>query len=146
MHHKNIKLIVRKQLNKRYPNWNRLNRKTKKEISRKVLAELEAGYDFSQDVVAPHEKLLGIEGQVPAKGIITLREMDHFIEMVNRNNIIRFSSYKLIPYISGIKSFSLLMNCLMTESSTAYCLTMATAPPCEIFSQATFFGLSYSRP
>ena len=39
MHHKNIKLLVRKQLKKQYPNWNRLNRKIKKEIARKVLAE-----------------------------------------------------------------------------------------------------------
>ena len=51
MHHKNIKLIVRKQLKKQYPNWNRLGRTTKKEIVRKVLAEAVSGYDFREDVV-----------------------------------------------------------------------------------------------
>lgn len=52
MHHKNIKLIVRKQLKKQYPNWNRLSRKTKKEIVRKVLAEAVSDYDFSGDVIS----------------------------------------------------------------------------------------------
>jgi hypothetical protein len=36
MHHKNIKLIVRKQLKKQYPDWNRLSRKEKKEIAQNV--------------------------------------------------------------------------------------------------------------
>ena len=61
MHHKNIKLIVRKQLKKQYPNWNRLRRKTKKEIVQKVLAEAVSDYDFSGTVVAEPEELLSIE-------------------------------------------------------------------------------------
>lgn len=69
MHSKNIKLIVRKQLKKQFPNWNRLNRKEKKEIAEKVLAELVAEYDFKQTAVAPKEDLLGIEQQMPTKGI-----------------------------------------------------------------------------
>ncbi len=39
MHHKNIKLLVRKQL-KISADFERLNRKTKREISPKVLAPL----------------------------------------------------------------------------------------------------------
>ncbi len=50
MHHKNIKLLVRKQLKKHYQRWNRLNRKTKKEIAAKVLGEVVADYDFDQDI------------------------------------------------------------------------------------------------
>ncbi len=69
MHHKNIKLRVRKQLKMQYPRWNRLNRKTKKEIARKVLIELTSDYDFNSDIAASQKKLLGIEQQVPAKGI-----------------------------------------------------------------------------
>ncbi len=94
MHHKNIKIIVRKQLKKQHPNWNRLNRKTKKEIARKVLAETVSDYDFSGDVVTQPEELLGIEQQVPTNGIINLKEMAHMIDKVNNNRIIRFSDFK----------------------------------------------------
>ncbi|MCP3929882.1 MAG: hypothetical protein GY705_12375, partial [Bacteroidetes bacterium] len=97
MHHKNIKLIVRKQLKKKFPNWKSLNRKIKREISRKVLAEIETEYDFNQDVVATREELFGIEQQVPAKGIIKLNEMARFVNMVNDNRIIKFSNYKRSP-------------------------------------------------
>ena len=58
MHHKNIKLRVRKQLKVQYPRWNRLNRKTKKEIARKVLIELITDYDFSSDITASHKEYL----------------------------------------------------------------------------------------
>ena len=53
MHHKDIKLIVRKQLKKQFPNWKRLSRKEKKEIAQKVLSELVAEYDFKKTVTAP---------------------------------------------------------------------------------------------
>jgi hypothetical protein len=46
MHHKNIKLIVRKQLKNQFPNWKRLPKKNKKELARKVLAEVVSEYDF----------------------------------------------------------------------------------------------------
>ena len=94
MHHKNIKVIVRKQLKKQYPNWNRLSRKTKKEIIRKVLAEAVSDYDFTGDVVSPREELLGIEQQVPTKGVVKLREMAQLIDKVNSNRIIKFCNYK----------------------------------------------------
>ncbi len=97
MHHKDIKLSVRKQLKNQYPRWNRLNRKTKKEIARKVLIELSTDYDFSCDITASQEELLGIEQQVPAKGIIKLNEMARLIEMINQTSIIKFSSYKRSP-------------------------------------------------
>lgn len=44
MHHKNIKLIVRKQLKNQFPDWKRLPEKDKKELARKVLAEVVAEY------------------------------------------------------------------------------------------------------
>jgi hypothetical protein len=97
MHHKNIKLSVRKQLKKQYPRWHRLNRKTKKEIARKVLTELTSEYDFSCEVTASQTELLGIEQQVPAKGIIKLDGMARLIEMINQNSIIKLSSYKRSP-------------------------------------------------
>ncbi len=94
MHHKNIKLIIRKQLKKQFPNWKRLPRKTKKELSRKVLNEVVDGYNFKQTVEAPTEELLAIETQLPGKGIINLDEMARFIDMVNSNKIIKFSNYR----------------------------------------------------
>lgn len=83
MHHKNIKHLVRKQLKKQYQNWNHLNKKTKREIARKISAEYDTEFDFNQDVAAPREKLLGIEQQVPAKGLINHSEMVNFIDEVH---------------------------------------------------------------
>lgn len=94
MHHKNIKLIVRKQLKKQYPNWKRLGRKTKKEIVRKILDEVVSDYDFREDVVTQRAELLGIEQQVPRNGIINLKEMAQFIDKINNNRIVRFCSYR----------------------------------------------------
>lgn len=96
MHHKNIKLIVRKQLKKQFPNWKCLGKKQKKDIARKVLAETVAEYDFKQVVDASKEELLGIEEQLP-KGIIKLDEMARYIDMFNENRIIKFNSYKRSP-------------------------------------------------
>jgi len=97
MHHKNIKLLVRKQLKKQYPNWRLLSKKEKKEIARKVLAEVTAAYDFKTDITASPSELLGIEQQVTTTGIIPLDKMAQFIEMMNKNNIIRFCGYKRSP-------------------------------------------------
>ena len=97
MHHKNIRLIIRKQLKRQYPNWKRLNKKTKKEIARKVLAEVTAEYDFNQDIQASPEELLGIEQQIPTEGIIKLYEMAQFIDMVNSSRVIKFNSYNRSP-------------------------------------------------
>lgn len=94
MHHKNIKLIIRKQLKKQYPNWNNLSRKAKKEIAQKVLSEFVAEYDFDQVVDAPREALLGIQQQMPTKGIIKLDEMAHLVDSVNKSRIIKLSNYK----------------------------------------------------
>jgi hypothetical protein len=97
MHHKNIKLIVRKQLKNQYPNWNCLSRKEKKEIAQKVLQEFFAEYDFNQAVTAPHEALLGIQQQTPTKGIIKLDEMSQLVDMVNKSRITKLSNYKRSP-------------------------------------------------
>lgn len=115
MHYKNIKVIVTKQLKKKLPNWNRLTKKVKKEVAKEVLAELMADYDFNQDVTLPTEELLGIEQQVPAKGIIKLDEMAQYINMVDKSRIVKLSNYERSPSISRMKSCNLSMSCLMTE-------------------------------
>lgn len=93
MHHKNIKRLVGKQLKKHFPNWKRLPKRIKKDISNQVLAEVGSEYDFSKEVTTPREELLGIEEQFTAKGIITLDEMARFIDMVSSSKIIKLSSY-----------------------------------------------------
>jgi len=93
MHHKNIKLIVRKQLKNQFPDWKRLPKKNKKELARKVLAEVVSEYDFKQEINTPVDQLLAIEGQHPVKGIIRLDEMARLIEKVNSTKIIKFSNY-----------------------------------------------------
>jgi len=97
MHHKNIKLIVRKQLKKQYPDWSRLKKKTKKAIIKKILAEYGTEYDFNQNIVSTPEELLGIEKQVPNKDIMNLNEMAQYIDMVDNSRVFRFSNYKLSP-------------------------------------------------
>lgn len=96
MHHKNIKLIVRKQLKKQCPNWKRMVKKEKKDIASKILAEAVAKYDFTQDIEATKEELLGIDGQLPT-GIIKLEEMARYIDTINDKKIIKFSTYNRSP-------------------------------------------------
>ncbi|MCD6151606.1 MAG: transposase, partial [Deltaproteobacteria bacterium] len=93
MHHKNIKLTVRKQLKKEFSNWKRLPKKMKREISNKVMVEVTADYDFNQEITAPVAELLGIENQLPTDGIIPLDEMAQYIDKVNSDRIIKLSSY-----------------------------------------------------
>src|SRR6056297_557156 len=94
MHTKNIKLIVRKQLKKCYPNWKGLQRKTKKEIAQRVLSEVHNEYDFKQTVTAPPDELLGIEQQAQKKGIMNLESMAHLIDTVKKSRIFKLSDYK----------------------------------------------------
>jgi cytosine/adenosine deaminase-related metal-dependent hydrolase len=97
MHHKNVRLIIRNQLKKQHPNWKRLNKKTKKEIARNVLAEVTAEYGFNQGIYASPEELLGIEQKIPTEGIIKLDEMAQFIDMVNSSRLIKYNIYNRSP-------------------------------------------------
>lgn len=94
MHHKNIKLIVRKQLKNQFPNWKRLPKTRKRELARKVLAEVVAEYDFKQEVEASIGELLAIDTQLPTKGIIPLDEMAHLVEKIHNNKITSLCSYR----------------------------------------------------
>ncbi len=83
MHHKAIKAEIRKQLKTRYPYWQRLTKKVKKGMARKVLDEVVNNYDLKQEVTTPLEALLGIESQLPTAAIMNLDEMERFIEGCN---------------------------------------------------------------
>lgn len=94
MQHKDIKLEIKRQLKSEFPSWKHLSGKEKKEIAGKVLKEVVSGYDFKKEITAPVEELLGIEDQLPDKGIITLRKMARYIDKVNRTRIIKLSGYE----------------------------------------------------
>ena len=39
MHEKNIRRIITKQLKKNFPNWNKMTRKSKKELAKQIMGE-----------------------------------------------------------------------------------------------------------
>jgi hypothetical protein len=65
----------------------------KREIVGKVMAQITADYDFNRENTASVTELLGIENQLPAEGIIPLKEMAQYIDKVNSDRIIKLSSY-----------------------------------------------------
>jgi hypothetical protein len=93
MHHKHIKLLIKKQLKRKYPHWKTLTKKQKKAITKKVVEEVTAHYDFTQPVTAPIEELLGIEEQVPIAGIMNMEKMAQFIDNCKNSRLIKISSH-----------------------------------------------------
>jgi hypothetical protein len=80
MHKKDIKAQVRKQLKTNYPNWHRLTRKEKREIAQKVLNEVVDSYDYPKAIETPVSELIGLSGQQPTKGILTIEQMAEYVE------------------------------------------------------------------
>lgn len=97
MHHKNIKALIRKQLKRRYRNWNGLKKKDKKRIARMVLEEVANGYDFDQEIKTSEPELLGIENQMPMPGIMNLEEMERFIKSHNNDVLFKLNRHKKHP-------------------------------------------------
>jgi len=80
MHHKDIKREIKKQLKKQYPKWQRLTKKEKKVIARKVLDEVVQDYDFTKPIKTDQAQLLGLESQQIHPGIMNLDEMERFVK------------------------------------------------------------------
>ncbi len=80
MHHKNIKLIVKRQLKKDHPNWQNLTKKEKKNLAKQVTEAVVGDYDFKREIDAPIEELIGIDNQLVSQDIITLKDMDVMID------------------------------------------------------------------
>ena len=94
MFEKNIKKEVNKQLKKNIPKWRKLRKKEKAKLASEVLKAVAADYDFSQSLEKNDKSLFGIEEQAPAKGMLTIEEMAHFIERHNFSNISRLCDVK----------------------------------------------------
>jgi hypothetical protein len=104
MHKKDIKAQVRKQLKTAFPNWHWLTRKEKKEIAQKVLNEVVANYEYPKDIETPVPELIGISGQQPTKGILTIKQMAEFVEAHQAPHLIRlYGKHKTHPAIKDLE-------------------------------------------
>ncbi len=94
MHHKNIKLIVKKQLKKDHPNWRSLTKKEKKVLAKQVTEAVINDYDFKQEIDAPVEELIGINNQAVNEDIIALNEMNALVDDFYNNSLIDVKKIK----------------------------------------------------
>jgi hypothetical protein len=94
MHHKNIKLIVKRQLKKDHPDWHSLTKKEKKELAEQVTEAIIKDYDFKQDIDASVEELIGIDDQVINEDIMTLDEMNVMVDDFYKNSLIDIGKIK----------------------------------------------------
>lgn len=101
MRHKNIKLIVKKQLKKDHPNWNQLTKKEKKALAKQVVKAVVEDYDFKQEIDAPVEELIGIENQMPNEDILSLNQMNELIGDFYKNAL--FDITKIKKYRINLK-------------------------------------------
>lgn len=97
MHEKNIRRIITKQLKKNFPHWNRMPKKSKKELVKQIMMEVVDNYDYSQSLDIPIEELIGVEDQAPSAAIRSLPEMASFIENFHSDNLFSFDALKK-PY------------------------------------------------
>jgi len=97
MHRKNIRLIITKQLKKSFPNWRKMTRKSKKELTKQIMMEVVDRYDYSQTLDIPIEELIGVENQAPSAGIRSLPQMASYIEDFHSDNLFHFDTFQK-PY------------------------------------------------
>ena len=94
MHHKNIKVMVKRQLKKDHPNWRSLTKKEKKELAKQVTDAVVGDYNFNQDIDTPLEELIGIDNQVINEDIMTLDEMNAMVDDFYKNSVIDVRNIK----------------------------------------------------
>ncbi len=97
MQRKNIRRSIRKQLKTNFPGWKKMNKKQKKALVREIMKTEIDNYDFSQPVESPIEELLGIEDQMPSKGILTLKGMADYINNFYSGNLFPLESKMQTP-------------------------------------------------
>lgn len=99
---KDIKRLVCKKLQKDYPNFKRLSKKIKKQITQMVLEEVYANYDMSKTVEADKHDLCHV-GPIP-KNIFSLDQ----IKKLHDNFIDSMLAFKLKSNSKAIKDPELL--------------------------------------
>jgi len=97
MHHKNIKAIIRKQLETNYRGWKNLTKRKKKRIAKQVLTEVVADYDFSKEIETAEAELLGIAQQELTSGVMDLDEMARFIDSHETDVLFRLNKKRRHP-------------------------------------------------
>ena len=149
MHRKSIKLIVRKQLKNKYPNWKGLKGKKKKEIARLVLNEVYEAYDFNQEIEASFDELVGIEEQLPTSGIMNLEEMARFIDDFNSSNLLKLNRNKRsslyikdceLRFVDELLDNRIVNNLL---SYDGYSPSMRNLFPCNLFRAELLKAIKY---
>lgn len=137
MHHKDIKHEIRKQLKRFYPNWQRLTKKEKKAIARKVLDEVVQNHDFSQPVETDKAQLLGLEDQSICPGIMNLDEMERLVENHEDSVLFKLNKPKGHPAIidEELKRIDALIDDGITNQILSY---EGYSPSMREFFPATF--------
>lgn len=146
MQEKDIKRIVKKQLKKRFPNWNRLSKKVKKAIARQVLEEAVKTYSFDKEIAVSLNELTGTPA-IRETEIMTLAEMEHFIADQNRN-IFRFSTPSRKKYLKDpeLRAIDKLLDNRIIDRLLApegYTPSMRTLFPSHMFRAELLKSLKY---
>ncbi|MBT3282526.1 MAG: transposase [Cryomorphaceae bacterium] len=94
MKFKDIKLIIKKQLKNKFPNWKRLKKKEKKKAAKKISEAVIQEYDSKKVIEAPIEELISIDNQTPERGILTIDQMNTKIEDFQKNSVIKINKLK----------------------------------------------------
>jgi len=93
MHHKNIKILVRKQLKKQYPNWSHTGKKTKKKPSVRCWQRLPLNM-ISKAISLITCRIVRYPTTGCGHRYYHPRRDGTIIEIINKNSSIRFNSYK----------------------------------------------------
>lgn len=147
MQEKDIKRLVTKQLKNNFPHWRRLTKKEKKRLAEEALQEVMASYNKKQVTNVPINELTNTPS-VPL-GIISLSEMDKYIEN-NTRNLLPFTNqyyYRHLndPELRLIDTLldNRILNCLLANSS--YTPSMRHVSPAQLFRAELLKALRYGE-
>ena len=149
MHEKKIKLQIKRQLKKRFPNWSRMTKKEKKELCNQVMVEVTDDYDYKKEIDEPVESLLGIDDQCFAEGIMDVNEMEHFVENFYNGSMMSIRKYKRprsyitdkeLKFIDDMMDNEILNSLL---SYDGYTPSMRDFFPCNFFKAELLKSLKY---
>ena len=130
MHLKKIRLEVKKQLKKNYPDWHKISKKEKRKIANDVLNEFVDNYNFNEPCENHINELLGIENQVIDNKIFSLTEMkkivsenksDTVLSFIDHNRRKPFLANDELAFIDGLLD-NQIINCLLAYDGYSPCM------------------------